>query len=141
MEARNKVMPWFLKVIAAYLLACGTGLVVFSCTPICPHADFEGNAVSFFQWWLRGFGPLVFMVGLVFLTLCYGLTFAKKWSRLSFLVALSLGRIKAIVQTEGVTAVSTIGSLAVLGFLAWYFYRRHTVVAYFAKVEQAAKTP
>ena len=34
MEARNKVMPWFLKVIAAYLLACGTGLVVFSCTPI-----------------------------------------------------------------------------------------------------------
>ena len=140
METRNKAMPWFLKVIAANLL--GLGIVSgFACIPFVSRQDFEGNPVSFLQWWLRGIGPLMFIPGLVFLMLCYGLTFATRWSRLVVLVALILGRSAAIVQTEGVTAASTIGSIAVVGFLAWYFYRRHTVVAYFAKAEQAAETP
>ena len=141
MEPRNKVMPWFLKVIATCLLGIGVFFVVCACIPFGSRKNFAGEPVGFFLWWLHGVGPLIFTAGLVFLALCYGLTFATQWSRLAILGGLVLGRCIAIAQTEGLTAASVLGSIAVVGFLTWYFYRRHTVVAYFARAERAAKTP
>ena len=122
-------MPLGLRLITAACLLMSCFLPV----ALIPMDGFfiGDKPVSFTEFWRRGGGLVFCSVGVVFALLAYGFISARRWARLSFVLAGLAIAIVSFISDHGISTegIMTLGLFWLLP--AWYLFSRPAARDYF----------
>lgn len=123
-------MPWGLRLVTGCCL--WTSLAIpFISVPLPTVYSYNGEDVSWFEFWRRGGGPIVFGIGCFAAIMAYGLIRARRWSRVLFISSVAVFLICNILANGHDRGAVIVVSVLMMLPLVWYFFYRKPVREYF----------
>jgi hypothetical protein len=124
-------MPWGLRLVTLCCL-CWSLAIPFILVPLPIGYSYNGEEVSWFEFWRRGAGLIVFTIGCFAAVIAYGFIHARRWSRLLFVFSVTVFLVCNILASGSGRVATIVLSVFVIALVVWYFFYRKPVRVYFS---------